>query len=214
MIGLCLAGFNVCCTVANNPGEIQVLKSVQFTTEGGGYCEINEAAMEQTQAKNPRKGRKGRDVAFEKESRFEQLAVAEETSIELITSGIKPVDSFQTEEQFSECVYENNTTLEEATYENTNVEALYCEVDDGHVGILTTVGRGKKTNKNYIDLDPSTREEISPPSVYKRLKSTKIKQYYWGTGSTISPHCDVTWNRGARALHRQGETEIADTRTE
>ena len=132
--------------------------------------------MEQTQAKNLRKGRKGRDFVFEKESSFEQLAVAGETNIEQITSGIKPVDSVQTEEQFSECVYENNSTLDEATYENTNVEALFCEVDDGHVGILTAVGRGKKTNKNYIDLDPSTREEISPPSVYKRLRSTKTKK--------------------------------------
>ena len=177
---------------------------MQFTTEGGGYCEINEAAMELTQAKNSRKGRKGRDVAFEKKSRFEQLAVAEETNIEQITSGIKPVDSFKTEEQFSECVYENNMTLDEATYENTNVEALYCEVDDGHVGILNTVGRGKKTNKNYIDLDPSTREEISPPSVYKRLKSTKTKKII---GAPVAHYPSTVMSHEIEA-HGQGQTTI------
>ena len=75
--------------------------------------------------------------------------------------------------------YENvQSGTEEAPYENEIQVEPYLEFvdvsyNDDSLSNVASATAGKRTNKNYVPLDDSTREVPGPPGLYNRLKGAK-----------------------------------------
>ena len=133
------------------------------------YCEIDENAMDaDTKTTDSRRSNARKNLT--------QTVVGHWSSLEPESCHIEVRLNNGTDEYED---YENvQSGTEEAPYENEIQLEPYLELEevnytDDSVSNAASATDDKRTNKNYVPLDDSTREVPGPPGLYNRLKGAK-----------------------------------------